>query len=72
MVETGLNEYLVLLSIYLTCKYKGVSFLKFLYSGETDIDAFRAGGARTVLPAIELYPEGTTSLRPSRKRLGFS
>lgn len=28
--EAGLSEYLVLLSLYVTCKYKGVSFLKFL------------------------------------------
>ena len=39
--EAGLNEYLVLLSIYLTCKYKGISFLRFLLSREKDIDAFR-------------------------------
>jgi len=27
MSEEGLNEYLVLLSVYQTCKYKGVPFL---------------------------------------------
>ncbi len=32
MTEAGLNDYLVLLSIYQTCRYKGVSFLKFLLS----------------------------------------
>src|SRR5262249_52950527 len=31
---------LVLLSLYQTCRYKGVSFLRFLLSGEQDIDAF--------------------------------
>src|SRR5262249_51536227 len=36
----GLQEYLVLLSIAQTCKYKGVSFLKFLLSRQTDVDAF--------------------------------
>ncbi|MGA9243525.1 MAG: IS66 family transposase [Silvibacterium sp.] len=36
----GLRDYLVLLSISETCKYKGVSFLDFLRSGETDVDAF--------------------------------
>ena len=71
VTETGLNQYLVLLSIYQTCKYKGVSFLKFLLSRETDIDAFREGGGKRVSPAIELYPEGTASARPSRKRLGI-
>jgi predicted RecB family nuclease len=36
----GVREYLVLLSISETCKCKGVSFLHFLRSGQTDIDAF--------------------------------
>ena len=38
--ESGLADYLVLLSLYQTCRYRGVSFLKFLLSRETDIDAF--------------------------------
>jgi predicted RecB family nuclease len=70
ITEVGLNQYLVLLSVYQTCKYKRVSFLKFLLSGETDIDAFCEGGGNRVLPAIELYAEGMASARPSRKRLG--
>ena len=37
---TGLSDYLVLLSISETCKYKGLSFLSFLRSGEVDIDTF--------------------------------
>jgi hypothetical protein len=69
ITEGGLNQYLVLLSVYQTCRYKGVSFLKFMLSGETDIDAFCEGGGKRVLPEIELYPEGITSGRPSRKRL---
>jgi hypothetical protein len=69
LTETGLNQYLVLLSVYQSCKYKRVSFLKFLLSGETDIDGFCEGGGTRVLPAIELYAEGTASRRPSRKRL---
>ena len=39
--EFGLRNYLMLLSVYQTCEYKGVSFLKFLLSKETDIDQFR-------------------------------
>jgi predicted RecB family nuclease len=70
ITEAGLNQYLVLLSVYQTCKYKGVSFLRFLLSGQTDIDAFVASGGERVLPAIEVYPEGMASGRPSRKRLG--
>jgi predicted RecB family nuclease len=38
--ENGLRDYLILLSICETCKYKGLSFLEFLRSGETNIDAF--------------------------------
>jgi hypothetical protein len=67
--EAGLAPYLVLLSIQQTCKYKGVSFLKFLLSRQTDIDVFREGRGTIPVPAIELYPEGSESDRPSRKRL---
>jgi hypothetical protein len=41
----GIGEYLVLLSICETCKYKGVNFLGFLRSGEKDIDVFIKKGA---------------------------
>jgi predicted RecB family nuclease len=44
--EKGIREYLTLLSICETCKYKGVNFLEFLRSGEKDIDAFIKQGAR--------------------------
>ena len=37
---TGLEEYLILLSVCQTCKYMGVDFLDFLRSGEKDIHAF--------------------------------
>jgi predicted RecB family nuclease len=36
----GMQEYLVLLSVRETCKRKGVNFLDFLLSEETDIDRF--------------------------------
>lgn len=36
----GSEAYLILLSIYQTCKYKGVNFLDFLLSREKDIDLF--------------------------------
>src|ERR1700674_3854343 len=36
----GIREYLVLLSVAETCKYRGVSFLDFLHSGEKNIDDF--------------------------------
>jgi predicted RecB family nuclease len=38
--EKGIREYLTLLSICETCKYKGVSFLRFLRSREMNMDQF--------------------------------
>jgi len=38
--KNGINEYLILYSICQTCKYKGISFLVFLRSGEKDIGTF--------------------------------
>jgi hypothetical protein len=35
----GIREYLTLLSVCETCKYKGINFLAFLRSGEKDIDS---------------------------------
>ena len=40
--EKGLKDYLILLSICQTCKYRGLDFLYFLRSGEKDIDVFAA------------------------------
>ena len=69
LTEAGLNQYLVLLSISLTCKYKGVTFLKFLLSQDTDIDQFcRNPGRKRRMPGIELQPEGYTSPRRRRKQ----
>ena len=63
VTEEGLNDYLVLLSVFQTCKYKGVSFLRFMKSGMRDLDAFREQGkpgqGQGVL-AIQLYPKGFT------------
>jgi hypothetical protein len=61
MKEAGLNDYLVLLSIFQTCRYRGINFLKFLLSRERDIDAFSATKRiRRHDRAIELYPKGFT------------
>ena len=38
--ETGINDYLVLLSIYQTCKYKNINFLQFLLSKKKTFDDF--------------------------------
>jgi predicted RecB family nuclease len=44
--DKGIREYLILLSICETCKYKGVNFLDFLRSGEKDIDKFMSRKGR--------------------------
>src|SRR5208337_2099468 len=57
--EAGLKEYLILLSLCQTCRYKDVSFLRFLLSRERDIDAFRQQRRRKRrVPSLELYPMG--------------
>lgn len=38
--EKGIGDYLILVSVLETCKFKGISFLEFLRSGEKDIDTF--------------------------------
>ena len=38
--ESRMDEYLKIMSIYQTCKYKGISFLKFMLSKEKDIDVY--------------------------------
>jgi predicted RecB family nuclease len=46
----GVREYLILLSVSESCIYKGVDFLHFLRSGETDIDAFAGRKVGRVRP----------------------
>jgi Transposase IS66 family len=59
MTEPRLRDYLVLLSIYETCKYRGLSFLKFLLSRETDIATFRESThRRRSSSSLQVYPEG--------------
>jgi hypothetical protein len=59
LTESGLSDYLVLLSICQTCQYKGVSFLKFLLSKEQDVDVFcQRKRQKRRTSSIELYPEG--------------
>jgi hypothetical protein len=68
VTESGLSDYLVLLSVHQTCKYKGVSFLRFLLSGEKDVDEFmEVGGKKRRSMGLELYPEG---FRPGHVRKG--
>ena len=41
--ESGAQAYLVLLGLAQTCRFQEETFLKFLLSGERDIDAYSAG-----------------------------
>jgi hypothetical protein len=57
MNERGIESYLTLLSVYQTCKNKGVSLLRFFLSGERDIDAFRSRGRRKRrMPLLGVLP----------------
>jgi hypothetical protein len=57
MNEQGINTYLILLSVYQTCKNKGVGLLRFFLSGERDIDAYRCGGrGRRRMPIVAALP----------------
>ena len=40
--ERGIKDYLLLLSLYQTLRYRGLSFWKFLLSGENDLAAYTA------------------------------
>jgi hypothetical protein len=61
MKEAGIAEQLVLLSLYQTCRVRGLSFLRFLLSRERDMEAFFAGKSpRHRVPRIELYPKRYT------------
>jgi hypothetical protein len=58
MGEDGLSDYLVLLSVQQTCKYRGISFLKFLLSQEEDVEAYSQHlGRKAPAPTLEVYPE---------------
>jgi hypothetical protein len=58
-IKEGLVEHLQLLSLYQTCKVRGISFLKFLLSRERDLDAFsETRRQRYRAPQVELYPKG--------------
>lgn len=50
--EEGLRDYLILLSLCETCKYKSIDFLDFLRSGSKDIDDFATSPRKSqVLPS---------------------
>jgi predicted RecB family nuclease len=58
MREAGLQDYLVLLSLCHTCRYRGVSFFQFLRSGQRDLDLFCQSRRCRRFPVIQIYPKG--------------
>jgi hypothetical protein len=57
--DTRLRDYLVLLSIYQTCKYRGIGFLRFLLSQEKNLDEFHdPGRLRYSRSTLQVYPRG--------------
>jgi predicted RecB family nuclease len=69
MSEPRLRDYLVLLSIYQTCEYRGISFLKFLLSGEKDLDAFKdSTRPRSARPLLQQCPQWYYDYRKGRTR----
>jgi len=40
VTENGLGDYLILLSLYVTCELRGIRFLDFLLSAQRDIDTY--------------------------------
>jgi transposase-like protein len=76
--EEGLRDYLVLLSLCETCKYRNLDFLHFLRSGSKDIDEFeisrRNGFRRTAVAcrcAARARPaaHGPQAAKPPRRRV---
>ena len=64
--ETGIRDYLTLLSICHTCRMRGVSFLRFLLSRERDLELFRSKSHRRPHckgTELDLYPD---AYMPSR------
>jgi hypothetical protein len=64
MREEGLSDYLVLLSVQQTCKYRGVSFLKFLLSQEEDVETYSRRPRKKHPPStLEVYPKNFSPKR---------
>ena len=54
--EDPMTDYLLLLGIAQTCRFQEKSFLKFLMSGELDVDAFRSGKRLQFSKAVRSQP----------------
>ena len=69
VTEAPLRDYLVLLTIYQTCKYRGVSFLKFLLSGEKDIETYRdPERPKPGRVSLQVYPKGCSSFCRTKRK----
>ena len=66
--QNGLDDYLILLSVCQTCKYRGVDFLDFLRAGEKDVHAFaekyrrRKPAHQSTAPAMFLTGPATQAM----------
>jgi len=59
LTERGLEDYLVLLSLFQTCRYKGVSFLKAMLSKDRNLETlFSKKRRKRRRTKIEVYPKG--------------
>jgi predicted RecB family nuclease len=68
VVESGLTDYLVLLSVAQTCKYRGISFLHFLLSGKKSIVEYSEGLRRGQKGSPdEVFPGGYPRLYGGEK-----
>jgi predicted RecB family nuclease len=63
MRESGVANFLALLSVCQTCKYKGINFWKFLSSRSQNIDGFTGKKSYSQSSALDVYPEGVTLLQ---------
>lgn len=69
--EKGLRDFLVLLSVYQTLRYRGLNFWEFLRSGESDLDRFTGRRRRASNPPRPRPDKDSAPRRPDRdlKRL---
>jgi hypothetical protein len=51
--ESGLTSYLTMLGIVQTCRFQEKSFLKFLISGNKDVDTFKSPKIRKTTQAAK-------------------
>jgi hypothetical protein len=67
---SGIEEYLILLSVGQTCKYQGLDFLDFLRSGEKDIEVFAQTRRRRRTPAHTTQARGSRKVPPALAHKG--